>query len=107
LAAGLTACRTGWLLCVPCDCPALPLDLAARLHQAVSESAATMAVVRTSEGLQPTFQLCRRDLLPVLTDYLAAGRRKVGEWCRQQGAVEVPFDAPDAFRNLNTREDLV
>lgn len=106
LAAGLAACRTPWLLCVPCDCPHFPLDLAQRLHAAAETAGACLAVARSPEGLQPTFQLCHRDLLPALRTYLAGGERKVGTWCRSQGAVEVSFADPAGFDNLNCRDDL-
>lgn len=106
IAAGLAACTTDWLVCVPCDCPALPTDLVARLHAAAETTDAGMAVARTAEGLQPTFQLCHRTVLPALAAYLAAGERRVAGWCRLQNAVEVAFDDAAAFRNLNTPDDL-
>lgn len=106
IAAGLQACETPWLLVCPCDCPALPVDLASRLLQGAIEANASLAVAGTAEGLQPTFQLCRRDRLPVLTDYLATGERKVRGWCLTQKAVEVFFKDAAAFRNLNTPGDL-
>lgn len=106
LAAGLAACQTDWLVCVPCDCPALPLDLVSRLFAAVTKESALMAVPVTEGQLQPTFQLCHRSLLPALSAYLASGERRVSGWCRQQGAVEVAFVDIRAFRNLNHPSEL-
>jgi molybdopterin-guanine dinucleotide biosynthesis protein A len=106
LAAGLAACATEWLACVPCDCPLLPLDLVARLRDAAEAEQATMAVAATAEGMQPTFQLCRGELLPALQAYLAGGGRRVGAWCRQQGAAEAFFTDAAAFRNMNAPEDI-
>lgn len=106
LAAGLAACRTEWLLCVPCDCPALPEDLAFRLLQAARAAKADIAIAATAEGRQPTFQLCRRALLPALRTFMDAGERRVGGWCRAQNATEVLFDDAAAFLNLNTPADL-
>lgn len=106
LAAGLAACRTEWLVCVPCDCPHLPPDLVGRLAAAPYNSGARLAVARVAGQIQPTFQLCHRSHLPALRDYLAAGERRVGGWCRQQGAVEVDFPDPEAFRNFNTPAEL-
>lgn len=106
LAAGLAACTTPWLLCVPCDCPDLPLDLASRLYAAADAAAMPMAVACTRDGVQPTFQLCRRELLPALLAYLAAGKRKVGDWCIEQGAIEAIFPDAKAFNNLNNPDDL-
>ena len=106
LAVGLAACPTDWLVCAPCDCPALPLDLVSRLLAAVTEQRALMAVPVTEDQMQPTFQLCHRRLLPALTAYLAAGERRVSGWCRQQDAIEVAFSDINAFRNLNHPDEL-
>lgn len=107
LQAGLAHCATPWLVSCPCDCPALPIDLVARLLAAATAQAAPLAVAVVAGCMQPTFQLCRREILPALDDYLAAGGRKVGAWCRTQGAIEVNFPNPDAFTNFNRPEDLI
>lgn len=104
IAAGLSACSTPWLAVVPCDCPALPDDLVARLMAGIGD--APLAIAATSEGTQPTFLLCRRELLPVLEFRLAAGERKLMAWCRDQGTAEILFPDAAAFRNLNTPDDL-
>jgi molybdopterin-guanine dinucleotide biosynthesis protein A len=106
LHAGLAACATPWLLTCPCDCPALPADLAARLLAAAEAEGASIAVATAAGKTQPAFQLLRRELLPALEAHFAAGGRKLMAWCREQGAVEVAFPDPAAFRNLNTPEDL-
>jgi molybdopterin-guanine dinucleotide biosynthesis protein A len=107
LAAGLAACPTPWLLACPCDCPALPPDLAARLLAAVTAGGGAALAVATVEGrIQPTFQLCRRESLPSLNAFLAAGNRRVGGWCREMAAIEVPFPDHGAFANINSPEDL-
>ncbi|MEW6164395.1 MAG: molybdenum cofactor guanylyltransferase MobA [Pseudomonadota bacterium] len=106
LQAGLSGCSTPWLVCCPCDCPALPDALVARLLAAAQAQNAPLVVASTSEGMQPAFQLCRRELLPALTAYLAAGGRRVGQWCREQKAMEVFFPDAESFRNLNNPRDL-
>lgn len=105
LAAGLAACRTEWLVCVPCDCPHFPLDLASRLRTAAGTTR-RLAVATVAGQMQPTFQLCHRTLLPALQRHLASGERRVGGWCRQQGALEADFPDPAAFRNFNTPAEL-
>lgn len=102
--AGLRACATPWLAVCPCDCPDLPLDLVARLMAGIGQAA--LAVAATPAGVHPTFMLCRRDCLPALENALAAGERRLRDWCRAQGASEVNFAAEAAFRNLNTPGDL-
>jgi molybdenum cofactor guanylyltransferase len=106
LAAGLAACPTPWIVTCPCDCPALPVDLVARLLAAAEARQVSLAVAVTAEGMQPTFQLCRRENLPQLNAYLAGGGRKVGAWCSTQAAVEVNFPDSSAFFNLNAPADL-
>ena len=101
--AGLEACTTPWLLVCPCDCPHLPLDLVERL---LAAKASTLAVAATPNGLQPGFQLLRRELLPALVEYLSRGERRVGGWCRTQAAVEVVWADDLAFRNCNTPGDI-
>lgn len=107
LQAGLARCTTPWLVACPCDCPTLPEDLVARLLAAAEARAAALAVAVVAGRMQPTFQLCHRKILPALDRYLAAGGRKVGAWCKEQGAVEVVFENPHAFANFNRPEDLV
>lgn len=107
LRAGLAACATEWLALCPCDCPTLPRDLVARLHAAVLDSGRPLAVACVAGLPQPTFQLCRRELLPVLDRFLAAGQRRVGQWCREQGAIEVAFPDANAFKNMNNPHDLL
>jgi len=106
LAAGLAVCPGEWLVCVPCDCPALPLDLVKRLLAPAQDRSAAIAVATTGGRMQPTFQLCRRCLLPALLAYLASGERKVGGWCHAQSAIEVDFADTPAFRNLNSPDEL-
>jgi molybdenum cofactor guanylyltransferase len=106
LQAGLRACETPWLVACPCDCPKLPLDLVARLLAGAMENGSKLAIATTATGLQPTFLLCRRELLPVLGAALQAGERRVRGWCHCQRAVEVIFPDADAFANFNTPADL-
>jgi len=111
LLAGLQACRTPWLLAVPCDSPLLPVDLAARLGAAVEADAADLALPLAGEPpqLQPVFCLLRRSLAAPLADYLTQGGRKLETWMRAQAHVIVPFDqAGDvpAFFNANTLAEL-
>lgn len=106
LRAGLAACTTPWLLSCPCDVPALPDDLAARLLAAVEMEGKSVAVAVTNAGMQPTFQLCRHEVLPVLDAFLATGNRRLGDWCREMKAIEVAFPSPETFKNLNNPSDI-
>ena len=103
---GLTACRTPWLVAVPCDVPRFPTDLVARLSAEASCTGARVAIARTGSGIHPVFMLLHRTTLPSLTAFLEAGQRRVRQWCESLQAISVDFDDDRAFDNLNTPEDL-
>ncbi|MCM5568984.1 molybdenum cofactor guanylyltransferase [Burkholderiaceae bacterium FT117] len=110
LHAGLRAATTPWVVTAPCDSPFLPEDLVARLWnalQAAPGGPAQLAVARTG-GSQPhpVFALVERALLPGLEAFLASGRRKIDAWYAPLRVVEVDFPDEDAFRNINTQEEL-
>lgn len=105
LQAGLRAARHRLVLTVPCDAPLLPSDLAARLLAALG--AHGIAVARAAGRNQPVFALLQRETLPGLEAFLSGGGRKVETWQATLDRVEVDFDdEPDAFRNINTTDEL-
>jgi len=103
---GLSEAAHPLLATAPCDSPLLPLDLVAQLGAALDANCADLAVARAGGRVQPVFCLCRTAVLPGLGTFLEAGGRKVDAWHRQLRVVEVPFADAEAFRNINTREDL-
>jgi len=102
--AGLQTAMTTWIVCVPCDAPRVPLDLAERMAQAIGRARA--AVARTMDGAQPVFCLLHRGLADQLARRMRNGDRKTGDWLRAVGAIEVLFDDASAFANFNTPDDL-
>jgi len=105
LHAGLGAARHALVLTVPCDSPFLPPDLLARLQKQLSGS--DLAVAKTGDQAHPVFSLVRVSVLDHLSGFLSAGGRKIDAWYSTLKIVEVPFDdEADAFRNINTREEL-
>jgi len=107
--AGLHAClkvvSSKLVLTVPCDSPFLPPDLFVRLESAIGNQ--DLAVARTGDQPHPVFSLVRVSVLDHLSKFLAAGGRKIDAWYATLKVVEVPFDdEADAFRNINTREEL-
>ena len=104
--AGLVACATPWLATAPCDAPLLPPDLIARLRAALESQPSRIAMARTADGLQPTFALMRRDLLPDLAAFLDGGGRRIQDWCRSLPLAIVDFADATAFANLNSLDDL-
>ena len=116
LLTGLQACRTDWLLSVPCDSPALVPDLAARLAAALGQvPGARIALVegpdeeRGGWRLHPAFALLHRSLATPLARALDAGERRLGGWLSGQPHARLRLDRPsDALMlaNANTPEAL-
>jgi molybdenum cofactor guanylyltransferase len=88
----------------PCDAPLLPDDLYVRLLER-AEGGATMA--ETRDGRQPLCALWPVTALPVVRDALAGGAHPpTWQMLERLGARKVLFDRPEAFANINTRDDL-
>jgi molybdopterin-guanine dinucleotide biosynthesis protein A len=109
LLAGLQACTTAWLACVPCDCPRFPLDLVARLAQAGVPARQDLRLARAQGHLQPLFALVPVQAADSLAEFLGRGGRRAADWFASHAAVAVDFDLPGddplAFTNLNTPHD--
>lgn len=108
--AGLQRCATPFMLVVPCDCPAFPVDLATKLTLAltpVAEQAFNEAAVAVSpNGIEPLFCLLQPHHAASLEAYLQNGHRKVLPWLKSLALAQVNFDDIHAFANLNSPEDL-
>lgn len=105
LHAGLGAATHRLALTVPCDSPFLPLDLFSRLHERIGEN--DLAVAKTGDQAHPVFALVRTTVTKNLENFLSGGGRKIDAWYSSLKVVEVPFDdEADAFRNINTRQEL-
>ena len=88
----------------PCDAPLLPDDLFVRL---IAEAGPGPAMADTADGLQPLTALWPLSALPAVAEALKDGAHPP-TWrvLDSLGARRVRFDPPEAFANLNTREDL-
>lgn len=107
LHAALLQAATPLIATVPCDSPFLPPDLVQRLHAALLADQAELAVACAGGRAHRAFCLARRELLPQLDAFLAAGERKLGLWHASLKLVEVNFDdEAEAFNNINTPEQL-
>ena len=108
--AGLEHCETPYLLTVPCDSPAFPLDLAARLSQALVADSADIAMAATLEDgrmqVQPVFCLLKAELVESLVSFLHGGQRKIDKWTALHRCATVVFEDSGAFFNANTADDL-
>jgi molybdopterin-guanine dinucleotide biosynthesis protein A len=104
---GLTEAAHELVATAPCDSPFLPDDLVGRLLAALEREGADLSVAKTGEQPHPVFCLCRKSMLPGLTEFLSGGGRKIDAWYSRIKAVEVLFDdQPDAFSNVNTEAEL-
>ena len=98
-----------WVVSAPGDCPFLPRDLVARLHQARIGAAAPLAVAASGGRRHPVIGLwsvaLRDDLRRVL---VVEERRKVDDWIALYSFASAEWpDAPvDPFFNVNSPEDL-
>jgi molybdopterin-guanine dinucleotide biosynthesis protein A len=108
-----------FLLTVPCDSPLFPTDLLVRLHKALIDQRAEIAIAIAPEVQfdgsvalrpQPVFALLKTTLQASLRDYLSSGGRKIDTWFYQHTVARVAFDqthdAAQAFANANTLEEL-
>ena len=97
-----------WLVSVPGDCPFLPRNLVARLHEARLAAGTLLACARSGEWQHPVVALwpvaLREDLRRSLVD---DGLRKIELWTARHGVGVADWpDAPiDPFLNVNTPED--
>ena len=108
---GLERCETPFLVTVPCDTPNFPLDLVARLGQALLAEDAEIALAATREPdgqlqTHPVFCLMRAELLESLVRATQSGERKVDRWTGQHRCATVVFDDAAAFFNANTAAEL-
>jgi molybdenum cofactor guanylyltransferase len=88
----------------PCDVPLLPEDTFARLIEG-AEGGAAMA--ETAEGRQPLCALWPVAALPLVIEVLQGGAHPpTWQVLERLGARKVRFDPPEAFANINTRDDL-
>ena len=105
LHAGMSEASHPLVLTVPCDSPFLPLDLFSRLEKELKQN--DLAVARTGDQPHPVFALVRTTVKKNLEDFLSRGGRKIDAWYGSLKVIEIPFDdEADAFRNINTREEL-
>ena len=107
LQRGLSEATHPLVATAPCDTPFLPADLVTRLLAALQTQQAQLAVARTGDQPHPVFCVCRRDVLPHLTQFMGNGGRKIDAWYATLNVVEVAFDdQAEAFANINTQDEL-
>jgi len=106
--AAVNAPANEWLLSVPGDCPFLPNDLVARLHQARANADVPLACARSGEWRHPVVGIwpvaLREDLRRALVE---ENLHKIELWTARHGIAiaDWPAKPTDPFFNVNTPED--
>jgi molybdopterin-guanine dinucleotide biosynthesis protein A len=98
-----------WVVSVPGDCPFLPHDLVARLHDARSAEGKPLACAHSGDWRHPVVGLwqvaLREDLRHAVT---VEDLRKIEVWTARHGVAlaDWPTEPVDPFFNVNTPEDV-
>jgi molybdopterin-guanine dinucleotide biosynthesis protein A len=106
--AAANAPHAAWLASAPGDCPFLPKNLVARLHDARVNAGTPLACARSGEWRHPVVGLwsvqLRDDLRQALT---GEGLHKIELWTARHGVAiaDWPATPVDPFFNVNTPED--
>jgi molybdopterin-guanine dinucleotide biosynthesis protein A len=99
---------TAWLASVPGDCPFLPKNLVARLHEARASADVPLACARSSEWRHPVIGLWPVHLRDELRHaIIGEGLHKIELWTARYGVAIADWpDTPiDPFFNVNTPAD--
>jgi molybdenum cofactor guanylyltransferase len=98
-----------WVLSAAADCPFLPRDLVARLHQSRAEQNAQLAVAASGGQSHPVIGLWSVGLREELRHALVVDDiRKIDRWTARYrlATVEWPTTPLDPFFNANTMDDI-
>jgi len=98
-----------WVLSAATDCPFLPRDLVARLHQARASESARLAVAASDGQTHPVIGLWNVALRDELRHALVVEDiRKIDRWTARYPLATVtwPVQPVDPFFNANTVEDV-
>src|ERR1700755_2689540 len=101
--------ETEWVLSAAGDCPFLPRDLVARLHETRERENAQLAVAASGDQSHPVIGLWRVSLRDELRQALVVeDLRKIDRWTARYPLATVtwPTEPLDPFFNANTVEDI-
>lgn len=101
------ACKTDYMLVIPCDSPFIPANLAQRMMDSLLKHDANVCIAHDGQRAHPVFMLLHRDIALSIRDYIEAGNRKTLDWVIRQNHILADFsDQPGALMNINTQQDL-
>jgi molybdopterin-guanine dinucleotide biosynthesis protein A len=107
--AAANAADVRYIASVPGDCPFLPKNLVARLHEARAAADRPLACAKSGDWRHPVVALWRVDLRADLRHALVdEDLRKIEVWTARPGVAlaEWPDKPVDPFFNVNTPEDV-
>lgn len=93
------------LLVVPCDMPALSVDLVALLKKQLYVEGADICCIRQQHRLQPLLSIMHSRVHEHLKSYLQSGRHKVQDWVQALNFSTVPLEDVHLL-NINSADDL-
>lgn len=98
--------RATWIVTVPGDCPFVPPDLVARLHE--GRGTAELACAASGGWTHPVVGLWPLSIRDALRAAVQDGMRKIDAFTARYAtpAVEWPVNPVDPFFNVNTPDDL-
>ena len=110
-AAGLRACKTEYLVTVPCDTPLFPSNLVERLGEKLLQEHCELVYASSQDATgkiwaQPVFCLMQTQVANSLQKFLNSGGRKIDRWFEQLSFATVVIEHDKAFSNVNTPEEL-
>jgi molybdopterin-guanine dinucleotide biosynthesis protein A len=100
---------TEWMASVPGDCPFLPRDLVARLHEAREREGKSLACAHSGEWRHPVVGLWQVALRENLRHAITVeDLRKIEVWTARHGIALADWatEPVDPFFNVNTPEDV-
>src|SRR3954454_18206936 len=98
-----------WVVSVPGDCPFLPRDLGARLHEAREREGKTLVCAHSGDWRHPVVGLWQVALREDLRHAIRVeDLRKIEVWTARHGVAlaDWPTEPVDPFFNVNTPEDV-
>lgn len=105
-AQGLVQVQTQWVLLLACDLPRLRAEVLQTWAAQLEKTEAIALLPKHPEGWwEPLCGFYRRQCLPDLEAFTAAGGRSFQTWLKGQSVQELPVD-PALIFNCNSPEDL-
>ncbi len=107
IASALLAAKTNYVLIAPCDSPYLPHDLVARLAAALTQAHTEIAMAHDGTRMQPVVALLQSNLAEDILQSIKRGHNKTERWMTSRRLALADFsDQPQAFKNINSTEDI-